>query len=354
MTILTRRDALRSLALAPTITLPRNIRIVMVGVQGHPNEILGPAESHANMEVAGLYESDPRELNGIRRRPKAGAAKVFSDWRKMLDEAKPDVVGICTPGGAPRVEAILETTRRGLPWIAEKPLANDVEGMQKVKAALKAKPVPFSALFPMRFDPPYRALRRIVQEGLIGEVAQIDAQKSYKAGSRPEWMRNMATYGGTIPWIGCHMVDLMRFTSGREMTSVFSYQAQVGHFPGIGQMQNTTGSVFRLDNQGVGVLHMDYYRPESAPTHGDDRLRLAGTKGVAEYMAATGVTLLAEGRKLEVVKDLPAQGSVFLDFLDAVYNGKPQTLTQADVLRVCDIVAIAEQAARQGRPASLV
>ena len=99
---------------------------------------------------------------------------------------------------------------------------------------------------------------------------------------------------------------------------------------------------------------MDYYRPESAPTHGDDRLRLAGTKGVAEYMVATGVTLIAGGRPPETVQDLPPQGSVFLDFLDGVLNGREQTLKQADILRVCDIVVRAQAGALAGQPVSLL
>lgn len=71
-------------------------------------------------------------------------------------------------------------------------------------------------------------------------------------------MKKQDTYGGTIPWIGIHMIDLMRFTSGREMTEAFGYRAQIKAPAGIGEMENTTGSVFRLDNQGVAMLHMDW------------------------------------------------------------------------------------------------
>ncbi|MBI3207865.1 MAG: hypothetical protein HYZ37_03065 [Candidatus Solibacter usitatus] len=185
--------------------------------------------------------------------------------------------------------------------------------------------------------------------GEIGEIINISSQKSYKAGSRPAWMKKQETYGGTIPWIGIHMIDLMRFTSGREMTEAFSYRSQIAAPPGIGEMENTTGTIFRLDNRGVGTLHMDYCRPESAPTHGDDRLRLAGTKGVLEYMEATGVTLMAEGRKPEKITDLPAKQSVFLDFLDHVYNGKPTALAFDDIYRSSLITIAAQEAAVNGR-----
>ena len=73
------------------------------------------------------------------------------------------------------------------------------------------------------------------------------------------------------------MVDLMRWTSGREFTEAVSFQTRVG-FPEIKEMKNVTGSMFRLDNGGVALLQMDYLRPKLAATHGDDRLRVAGPK----------------------------------------------------------------------------
>ena len=70
-------------------------------------------------------------------------------------------------------------------------------------------------------------------------------------------------------------------------------------------MENTTATLFRLDNRGTAALRMDYLRPETAPTHGDDRLRLAGTRGVLEYQAATGLTLVTAKEKPRVITDLP-------------------------------------------------
>jgi hypothetical protein len=59
-----------------------------------------------------------------------------------------------------------------------------------------------------------------------------------------------------------------------------------------------------MANGGVAMLHMDYCRPETAQTHGDDRLRLAGTKGAANDPAATGVTVMSAARKREVIREL--------------------------------------------------
>src|SRR5262249_56484003 len=92
------------------------------------------------------------------------------------------------------------------------------------------------------------------------------------------------------------------------------------------KVKTTTATIFRLDNQGTAALHMDYLRPDTAPTWGDDRLRLAGTRGVVEYQAATGVTVVTVNEAPRQIRDLPPDGSLFLDFLASVYLGKPAGL----------------------------
>ena len=37
-----------------------------------------------------------------------------------------------------------------------------------------------------------------------------------------------------------------------------------------------------MRNGGVASVTLDYLRPAAAPTHGDERLRIAGTRGVIE------------------------------------------------------------------------
>jgi predicted dehydrogenase len=144
------------------------------------------------------------------------------------------------------------------------------------------------------------------------------------------------------------MIDLMRHISGREFKETFGYQAHIG-FPNLGEMENVTASLFRLDNGGVAALRMDYLRTETSPTHEDDRLRLAGTKGVLEYQAATGVTLMTTEQKPHRIESLPPQQSVFLDFLNSSYNGKPAALTLADCYRVTEITIAAQTAADKGQ-----
>lgn len=329
------------------VRLPRKIRLGLLDLEGHVAEVIRPLPQLPDVEVTAIAHPDAAVVARQQKNARLAQAKHYTDWRRMLDQEQFDVVSVCNANG-PRAEAILACLDKKVHIIAEKPLALDRKTLDRIKAKLTANGTRLGTLLPMRFEPPYLALRKYAPE--IGEIINITTQKSYKAGVRPQWMKDMKTYGGTIPWIGIHMIDLMRFTSGREMTEAFSYRAQINAPAGIGEMENTTGTVFRLDNRGVGTLHMDYCRPESAPTHGDDRLRLAGLNGVLEYMAATGVTLLREGKKPETITELPKAGSVFLDFLEHVYNGKPTALPFDDIYKANLVTIAAQEAALSGRP----
>lgn len=328
---------------AGAVRLPRKVRVAVWGLDGHAREYTKPLAAYPDVEIAAVQHHDLAAAEKYAQ----GKARVFSDPRRMLDETRPDIVGVCNDNGN-RARAVIECLRRGIHVVAEKPLALSSGDLDKIRRELKRSGAKLGMLLPMRWERPYQALKKIVDCGDIGEVIQISAQKSYVLGQRPGWMRDSATFGSTILWIGIHMIDLMRWTSSREFRAVSGFQGIAGDLR-QGAMETTTSSSFRLDNGGAASLHMDYCRPATAGSHGDDRLRLAGTRGVAEYMAATGVTLLTAASKPRKIVELPPAGSLFAEFLDHVYLGKPTTLPHNEIFRVCELTLAAHEAARTGK-----
>jgi predicted dehydrogenase len=345
-TMWTRREVLAAAAVAP-LKLPRKIRLGMSGFDGHTSEVLKHLPQLADVELAAI--SDEARTPNQNRTPKAAAGvRRYGTLRELLAGEKLDLVAICGRNDE-RAEAIVACARAGVHIVAEKPIALSRDELDRVKKAVSESGVKLTMLLPMRYEPVYLALKEIVASGRIGEVGQIHSQKSYQLGTRPEWMLQSKSFGGTIPYIGVHMVDLMRWTSGREIVEAFSYQARLP-VAGSGEMENSTGSVFKLDNGGVAVLHMDYLRPKAAGSHGDDRLRLAGTRGIAEYQESTGVTLMTDSEKPHRIAELPPGRSLFLEFLEHVYMGKPASLSLEEIYRVSEIVLAARESAERGTP----
>lgn len=334
-------------AAAQTVKLPQPVRVGIIGLEGHPEEIVSPLNSLPGVEIVAIAAPEAEVAHFRGRNPKLARAKPYDDYRRMLDAEKPDVAAVCNTDGA-RAAAVLEAVGRKVNVIAEKPLATNRPDLARIRKTVAENGISLGMLLPMRYEGEYRALQQLRTEGQLGEIIQISAQKSYKLGSRAEWFRHRESYGSTILWIGPHMIDLMRWTSGRNYVEVASFMGRVG-FPGFGDMETTTTSSFRLDNGGTATLHMDYCQPETASSHGDDRLRIAGTEGVAEYSAATGVTMVTKSRKLERVGVLPQSGSVFRDYIAHTYAGAPATLGVEEIYAVCKATVAAHEAAVEGR-----
>jgi predicted dehydrogenase len=328
------------------LSLGRKVKLALIGLEGHPSEILDPLPLVDGLTLAAV--SHPAD--GRARQWAAGGGRrgvqAYTDWRRMLDAEKPDAVAICNENG-PRAEATIECLTRSLPVISEKPLALRQADLDRIRSLVQARKVHLSCLLKMRTDPWYLAIRELVRSGALGEVVQVAAQKSYKYEGQDDWKKRRDTFGATIPWIGIDLIDLMRFAGGREFSSVAALHTHIG-LPELGTMENSAACLFRLDNGGMADLRLDYLRTSGAPTHGDDRLRVAGTLGIAEYQAATGVTLQIKGEKPRAVEQLPPRRWILFDFLSAAFLGREPETPVSEVLRSNQVALGAWRAAETG------
>ena len=97
------------------------------------------------------------------------------------------------------------------------------------------------------------------------------------------------------------------------------------------------------------MTNLDYLRPESAPTHGDDRLRIAGSEGVLEVFGAEDRVHLITGLDGPRELELPEPVDFFADFLDELSGKGEHLISQADAFRLTEICLKAREAAETGQ-----
>ena len=148
------------------------------------------------------------------------------------------------------------------------------------KAFAKSKSQ-LTMLLELRHQPKNARVREIIERGDIGEVCQITTQKSYKWGERAEWFKTRARLGGTIPYIGIHSLDTIRWVTGLDFIHLAAIHGQIGR-PEMGETECHASVLGELSNGASVTARIDYLRPAIAVTHSDDRLRVVGTKGVVE------------------------------------------------------------------------
>jgi len=118
-------------------------------------------------------------------------------------------------------------------------------------------------------------------------------------------------------------------------------------------MEDNATVVLKLDNGGSASARLDYCRPPTAPTHGDDRLRVAGSEGVVESLAPeASVTLVTQDEEPHELA-LPEADNLFVDFVRSGVEGRESHIPAEDCFRITEVVLKARQAAQTGEPVGL-
>lgn len=279
-------------------------KLGIIGAWGHFVHVLKEVEAMPEVDVVGLApgqsDEDLRELQA--KHPSTAKAPIYDDFRDLLREQLPDVVTVSTRLDriAPLAVAAAEA---GCHLVCEKPLATTHEGLERLWAAVESNRVQCYAMLGNRAHPLLAAGRKAVAEGRIGEVCLLNARKSYRFGNRPEWFGRRETYGGTIPWIGIHALDFIDAVTDSPFVSVAAMHANTTH-PARPECEDACTLTLRLANGALATASIDYLRPQTAASHGDDWLRIVGSKGIIEVaMGRNRATIMAAN---EPARDLPA------------------------------------------------
>lgn len=271
----------------------------------------------------------------------AGELKVFHDPIKLLDEYQPDVVSVGAIYGQNGM-FIAEALKRGIDVVSDKPIAATWPQLELIRDLAAKSSRAVLTEFDFRSRKEFRAAREIVRSGQLGDPVLATAQKSYRFGQRPVWYADRALYGGTMLWVASHAIDAIRFTTGRKFRRVIGRQGNLSQ-PAYGSMEDHCTAMFELDGGATGVAHADYLRPAAAPTHGDDRLRIAGTKGVVEVRDNRCTFIGPEG-EADVTERI-ATAPMHLELLAALRDGDRDLYSTESSLELAAILLHARDAA---------
>ncbi|MBN1343563.1 MAG: Gfo/Idh/MocA family oxidoreductase [Phycisphaerae bacterium] len=316
------------------------LRVAQIGVEGHFGDVMSGIPKIEDCRLVAAARSWPED--NIKRLGKTPAwtreTKLYDDYRKMLDEVKPDIVAVFAPF-ARNGEVNVEAARRGCHVFSEKPIATSMADLDALRAERDKHKIRVTAMLPMRTAPAFVAAYEAVKKGRIGEPILISAQKSYRFGtSRPWYYKHRKDYGGSIPWVSIHAIDFIRYVSGLDYASVTARQAVKGH-PDYPECEDCGALLFEMKNGGQATLTFDYFRPAKAPSHGDDRLRVVGTEGIVEVRLTdkTFCELITNSAGPEQLAQPDSQVNMFVDFVTELRGGKPHVLSPEDPFRATEV-----------------
>lgn len=218
------------------------------------------AEVHAS-EIAKLPEAelvavcDVNPDQAARFAAQYGAA-AYSNLDELLARPDIEVVSICTPSGL-HEEQVVQAARAGKHILVEKPMAIQMEGVERMIEACEQEDVLLATVFPRRMSPQAQYAKQLIASGALGKLSLCSAYvKIYRsqayydsAGWRGTWAMDG---GGAMMNQGIHTVDMLQWLAG----PVASLEGRARNVLRDIEVEDTVTSLLQYENGAMGVLEI--------------------------------------------------------------------------------------------------
>ncbi len=133
---------------------------------------------------------------------------TYLDYRRMLDEAKPDIVAICPRWVDQHAEMVLAAAERGIHVYMEKPFCRTLEEADQIVATCQKTHAKVQIAHPTRFSPLLNTVKQLIADKAIGTLLEF-------RGRGKEDRRG----GGEDLWVlGSHILDMIRALAGAPVS----------------------------------------------------------------------------------------------------------------------------------------
>ncbi len=244
-----------------------------------------------NAEIYAVMEVDMTVAESLK--DKYSAAKAYDNEFDLIGDPEVEAVYIASPVVYHKKQAMMAADA-GKHILLEKPIALTVEEGQEVIDYCKEKGVLLATGFMMRFHAYHQAMKKIVDEGKMGQIVSCRAQLTCWYPDIPgNWRQVKATSGGgALMDMGVHCLDLIQYITGFKakraagMASTLTFDYEV---------EDSGALMVELENGALCNIESHFNIPDAAAR---GRFEIYGTKG---SMLAEGTISQIEGGKLEVM-----------------------------------------------------
>jgi len=257
-----------------------------------------------------------------------GAAKWYSNWEGLLDDAEIDAVYVATPVHLHESQAVA-VAQSGKHVLCEKPMAMNVVECDRMIEACRANNVRLGIAYYRHFYPAILRMRSLIESGEIGTriVAQVNAFEWFDpAADHPRaWLlKQKLAGGGPMFDFGCHRIEVLMHLFGepkeiRGITSNALFTREV---------EDTATAIFRFASGACATLTVSH-----AANEPQDTLQVFGSAGSVHVASLNEGTLRIVTEKGERIEALPPAENLHKplieDFVTAVINNREPAVTGA-------------------------
>lgn len=301
-----------------------------------------------DVEIVALQDPDYRLATA--RAAEVGCPLVFTDYRAMLMQTKPDFV-LALGRHSIMTEVALFLLAHRFPFIMEKPLGLNARQVATILEKVEATKVFAGVPLPQRQMPFFLRAKSLCAKARLGPLSHIyiriirETSARYKIWNS-SWMLDPAVSGGgCLRNLGIHGFDFFLEMTG-EAAHVTAAQMSAR---ALGEPVEDYASVQMLSKSGVlGTLEVgnvfpslsDSVLPKRLFSGGDVEWKISGRDGL--FISKDGIVRLITDQGEEVMPEQPAflhpSYRLLREMLERWQAGKPPTTGVADCYRAVQLV----------------
>lgn len=289
--------------------------------------------------------------------------KQYTDYKEMIDEAKPELVAVCTESGK-HAEIALYCIEHGCNCIIEKPIALSIQDADAIINAAIKHHVKVSACHQNRFNRSVQIIREAVDMHRFGRMfygtAHIRWCRDHEYYDRAAWRGTWKQDGGALMNQCIHNIDLLRWMMGNEIDEVVGMTDRLNH--DYIEAEDLGIALIRFKNGSYGIVEgtTDIY-----PKNLEETLYLFGEKGTVKA-GGQSVNVIEEWRFADLLDDPETVRArfhenppnvygyghtpLYADIINAIEQDRQPYVTAMDGKRALELVLAIYKSAADGKP----
>ncbi len=258
----------------------KKLRVAVIGAGGISDLHARTLKKFADVELVAAVDLRQERLNAMR--DQYGITALYTDWKKMLKEVKPDAADVCTPNGQ-HAPATIDALNAGAHVMTEKPMAMTPKECERMIAAAEKNKRKLAVGFQYRFHPATRFLLQAREAGEFGKVMFVRCQALRRRGI-PNWGvfgQKHLQGGGPMIDIGVHVLEMAHYVMGSPKPTAASgntwtymgnkaseivsawpnwdYKTYTVEDLAIGQIRFETGAILQIEASFVAHIEKDVW-----------------------------------------------------------------------------------------------
>jgi len=277
----------------------------------------GFKQPNARGHVTAVAEPD-RAKWGRARELFGGDVALYEDYAELIADADVDAVDILLPHHM-HMPAALAAAGAGLHVMTEKVMARNIHECDRMMEACEAAGVTLTVCHDRRYHAGWRALKRVVESGLPGEIVywKLDHNQDVNPGGSAGWIATREGIGGgAIMSCLTHQIDALRWCDG-EVSSVTCMTKVIPS-----RMEGETIGVMaaRMASGALAQLSINWITRQNRGANGlyYEMAQVCGTRGEAYFMSGRGTFARTH------------DGSAVRDFVDVVGEAPPHGFARVE------------------------